>query len=246
MPPIFQSAGLIVLGLLPSLIWLVFYYREDCHPGPKHLLARTFLTGIIIAPLAVVFQLGFIKIAEFVDPLSKSYITQSVGFFLWAAFIEEFVKFYATYIAIIKKPGLHEPMDAIMYLITAALGFAAIENILILFQVLPGGTGSAVSTLILRFIGATLLHALTSGILGYFLAVSWFKQHHAKKLIFVGLIVATLFHFAFNIIISSIDNPALALFYSTLLLLAMSLLISVLFDKTKHRAQQLTANLTGN
>jgi len=37
MPPLLNSALLVTLGLLPSLLWLSYYLRKDCHPEPKTL-----------------------------------------------------------------------------------------------------------------------------------------------------------------------------------------------------------------
>lgn len=240
MPSIPYSALLVFLGFVPSLIWLNFYFREDCHPEPKHLLTKVFLMGIIISPLAILFQILLVKCTG-VSILEKICVhtglleSSSPEFFLWSAFIEEIVKFYAIKIAILNNPEFDEPIDAMIYMMAAALGFAAIENTLIVFQTHPDGVAVTVNTLILRFIGATLLHALSSGLLGYFLAISWFFQHHRKKLFFIGLFVATLFHFTFNLIIFVFEKQVAALLYTTSLLLGMAFLVSILFDRLKSR-----------
>ena len=154
---------------------------------------------------------------------------------MWSAFVEELIKFYAIKLIILNNPEFDEPIDAMIYMMAAALGFAAIENTLIVFQTTPDGVAITINTLILRFIGATLLHALASGLLGYFLAISWFFQHHRKKLIFVGILMATIFHFTFNIVIFTLEGQITALLYTTSLLLGMAFLISILFDRLKDR-----------
>ena len=236
MPSFFESSGLILMGLLPSLAWLTFYFREDCHPEPKALLARAFLVGVIISPVAILLQLLFLKGATVFIGSPESSLSTGPVFYFWAALVEEVIKFLAVYIAILRRPEFDEPIDAMIYMISAALGFAAIENILITFQVIPNGAATAITTLVLRFIGATLLHALASGILGYFLAVSWFFQHHLKKIIVSGIGVATVLHFIFNIIIASADSQTGALLFTTLLLMCLALFVSVLFDRLKDRA----------
>jgi protease PrsW len=149
--------------------------------------------------------------------------------------VEESIKLYAVKLMILHNPEFDEPIDAMIYMMAAALGFAAIENVLIVFQTTPDGVAVTINTLILRFIGATLLHALASGLLGYFLAVSWFFQHHRKKLMVIGLLLATVFHFAFNITIFAFEGQITALLYTTALLLAMAFLVSILFDRLKDR-----------
>src|SRR3989344_3100992 len=238
MPSLAYSALLVFLGFIPSLILLNFYFREDCHPEPKSLLTKVFLMGIITSPLAILLQLlmvnceGVSSIKSFCLPFGFLQ-PNSIEFFMWSAFVEELIKFYAIKIMILNNPEFDEPIDAMIYMMAAALGFAAIENTLIVFQTTPDGVAVTINTLILRFIGATLLHALSSGLLGYFLAISWFFQNHRKKLIFVGLILATIFHFAFNIIIFSFEGQVSALLYTTSLLLGMAFLISILFDRLK-------------
>ncbi len=233
MPPLLHSLGLIALGLLPSLIWLVFYFREDCHPEPKHLIARAFLMGIIISPIAILLQYGFVRLT--LNFYSEAVASKSPSFFLWSAFVEEFIKFYAIKLTIINNPEFDEPIDAMIYMVAAGLGFAAIENILVTFQTFPDGTSAVVSLLTLRFIGATLLHALSSALLGYFLAMAWFFQGHHKKLLVIGMLMATMFHFTFNMIIASFENQVNSLIYTTSLLLMMSFLVSILFDRMRER-----------
>ena len=142
-----------------------------------------------------------------------------------------------------RSPEFDEPIDAMIYMITAGLGFAAMENILVMFRVFPDGAQATMATWGLRFTGATLLHALSSGLMGYFLAMSWFFQDHKKKLILIGFIMATIFHFTFNTFLSAFDNRLTGLVYSTSLLMVMAFLVSVLFDKIKERHTRATTGL---
>ena len=232
----YQAGLLVALGLAPSLVWLSFYLKKDCHPEPKYLLTKAFLMGIIISPLAILLQLGF---SEFRNLIGLEIFSQGTPvFFLWSSFVEEFLKFFAIYLVVVRSPEFDEPVDGMIYMISAALGFAAIENILVMFNLIPNGAGTALNTLALRFIGATLLHALASGLMGYFLAMSWFFQEHKKKLLVFGLAIATLFHAAFNMLISFAQesaNPVIGLVYTTFLLIILAFLVSILFDKIKER-----------
>ena len=232
----YQAGLLVALGLAPSLVWLSFYLKKDCHPEPKYLLTKAFLMGIIISPLAILLQLGF---SELRTTFGLEIFSQGTpAFFLWSSFVEEFLKFFAIYLVVVRSPEFDEPVDGMIYMISAALGFAAIENILVMFNLIPNGAGTALNTLALRFIGATLLHALASGLMGYFLAMSWFFQEHKKKLLVFGLAIATLFHAAFNMLISFAQesaNPVIGLVYTTFLLIILAFLVSILFDKIKER-----------
>jgi len=231
------NAGLLVfLGLMPSLIWISLFLKEDKHPEPKSLLAKTFLMGIIISPLAIVLQAAFGHLGSW-GPVDY-FMTDGSLFFLWAAFVEEFLKYYAVRLIALRDPAFDEPVDALIYMMMAGLGFAAIENILVLFRTIPGGINTALTVWTLRSVGATLLHALSSGLLGYFLALSWFFRDHRKKIVGLGLVVATLFHFAFNLFLAGTVSQLRGLAFATGLLCIMAFLVLILFDKMKKRSVQ--------
>lgn len=224
---------LIFLGFLPSLIWLGFYIKKDWHPEPKYLISRTFFMGIIMAPLAVIAQWAFRGIILNVSPGFD--IQSSITFFLWAAFVEELVKFLVVKFVVLHNAEFDEPLDAMIYMITAGLGFAAIENILILFQAIPHGIEATVQIWLLRFVGATLLHAVASAVVGYFLALSWFYAHHSGKLIALGLAIGTILHLIFNILLLSSSGRPEGFLYSTIFLLCTAGVVASLFTKLRKR-----------
>jgi len=233
---------LVVFGLLPSLAWMFFFLKKDSHPEPRYLLTKTFLMGIIISPFAIVFQLGFSRIGD-IGPVNY-FIAGSSLFFLWAAFVEEFLKYYVVKLIALTDSAFDEPVDAMIYMIAAGLGFAAIENILVLFRTIPEGIHITLQVWILRSIGATLLHALASGIVGYFLALSWFFEHHRKKLLIVGIMIATTLHFTFNILLTDGVNQIRGLVLSIGLLCVMAFLVFILFDKIKKRSPRMSPQLS--
>jgi RsiW-degrading membrane proteinase PrsW (M82 family) len=138
-----------------------------------------------------------------VIPVQKG--VQSVGFegtallCIWA-FIEEIAKFCCAYLAILRSKLVDEPIDPIIYMITIALGFAALENTLFLLNPLSGETiPVTILTGNFRFFGATLLHVLCSSIVGCALTLS-FYMHGFKHDIYAiyGVILAGAVHSLFN------------------------------------------------
>src|SRR6185436_19260214 len=90
-----------------------------------------------------------------------------------------------------------------IYLITAALGFAALENALFLVKPLAMGQNTVgLLTGQLRFLGSTLLHTVSSGILGIGLAISFYMKGFRRIWhITLGLILAIALHSVFNFFI---------------------------------------------
>ena len=100
-------------------------------------------------------------------------------------------------------------------MITAALGFAALENTL--FTLGSIHTGTIASTILLdneRFIGAILVHVISSAMVGFMVAISFYGPKILKVFAtIVGLILATALHAAFNLsIIRSDPNDILRVF----------------------------------
>jgi len=233
---------LVLLGILPSLIWLWYWLHKDAHPEPKVLITKVLLLGIMLSPLAIVLQLLFVQLAARVLNVDSSALSDGPGFYFWAALVEEVVKYLAVFFVVLRSPDFDEPVDAMIYMLTAAMGFAAMENILVINRVLGDGVSATAGIWGLRFAGATLLHALSSALLGYFIALAWYYFEHRKALFAVGLSLATLFHWSFNLFISHAER-SLSLLYSTLLLIAMAFLVSALFDKIKERNGQVTPTI---
>src|SRR3989344_6957870 len=140
-------------GILPALVWLSFWLREDRkNPEPNGLIVKTFLLGMFAVLLVLPFQKG-------VEMLIPG--TTLVTLFLWA-FFEETFKLSAGYFGGLHTVDDNEPIDPMIYMITAALGFAAIENALFIFGPLVGNeTTQSFITGNLRFIGASLLHVVS-------------------------------------------------------------------------------------
>jgi len=188
---------LYLLGFLPSIIWLLFYLRKDVHPESNQAILKVFFYGMLIAFAAIFLEIGFKKISS----------NLLLYLFVGGALVEEYLKYLVVKLEVLRSSELDEPIDIMLYMIIAGLGFAALENILILinehpFLELPKTL--EISTL--RFLTATFLHALCSGIVGYFLAISFFNLKKQKKFLLMGLGIAIALHGSYNLSIIKIDD----------------------------------------
>jgi len=190
MSPVFFIA--LLGGVIPALLWLTFWLLEDrCEPEPKRYLVLTFVAGAV-----AVFA------ALWIEQRAAAYFTGSALLLAWAA-TEELLKFGAAYLVALRTRVFDEPLDAVVYMITVALGFSAFENVL--FLLAPLQNGDVIRTIItgdLRFIGATLLHSLSSATIGIALALAYYKGASAKRMAaFIGVILAIFLHTLFNFFI---------------------------------------------
>ena len=186
-------------GILPALLWLWFWLHEDrLHPEPRGMIIRTFIAGMIAVPLVLPLE-QFIQKRYALFPLFI--------IILWAA-AEEIFKWAAAGLSALDTKEYDEPIDAVIYLLTAALWFAAMENTFFLVSLISH-TNFSVSFINgnLRFIGATLLHVLCSGTIGLFLGWSYCKGWFSRKFYAVfGIALAILLHTVFNVYIMRVES----------------------------------------
>lgn len=214
-------------GILPTVFWLWFWLKEDdLHPEPRGLLILSFLVGMLATACAYPIEKF---IAANVNTNDLTLLT------LWAA-TEETLKFLGIYIVALKSKYFDEPIDGVIYLVTIALGFSALENTMFLIN--PLGSGDALATLLLgdfRFIGATLLHIAASGTVGIAIALSYYSETWGKRIwLFIGLLGAIVLHTTFNF--SIIVSEGAYLYEILIALWTYILAILLVCEKIKRMA----------
>jgi len=210
-------------GFLPSLIWLGFYLHKDEHPECKRMILKIFLYGMIATIPAALLELGiFDQVSKL--PLSEKSIL-IIYLFLGVALIEEVIKYLIFREKVLDDPEFDEPVDVMIYMIIAALGFAAMENIIILFNYGEFSSDIVFKILLLRFVGATFLHALASGTIGYFIARSLYQANQKKRLILIGLVISIALHGLYNFSIIQAEG-SLKFEIPTAILIILAIVVS--------------------
>ncbi len=230
-------------GLVPALVWLFFWIKEDTHPEPPKMITLSFVGGMVAVLLVIPFQKvmyewfiqnphPFLLTIENMLPTKQG--LHAFAYIAWAA-LEETWKFIVVYIIALRyKKITDEPIDDLIYLIISAIGFAAMENTLYIANYMRQGDFlESVINLNLRFIGASLLHIISSASIGVWMAISFYK-HTSTKIIYLicGLITATILHAIFNlVIISEAVTSVLPVFGGVWVAIIILLLI---FEKIKN------------
>lgn len=203
-------------GILPTIFWLWFWLKEDRHPEPKALIILSFVLGMLAVPAVIPFE-----------KLAFSFIKNSLILVVVWAFIEELAKYIMAYIGTLRRKEDDEPIDPIIYMITVALGFSALENTLFLFNPLINeGFVGAVLTGNMRFIGATVLHTVSSAMIGLFMGLSFYRDKKVRKLyLYFGFFLAVLLHTLFNFFIINGKGEVLISVFAGVWILAIILLL---------------------
>lgn len=211
-------------GVMPALIWLWFWLKEDrLHPEPKSKVIAVFLTGMISVLVVL--------------PLEKMIFTTSMEtislftIFSWAS-IEEIAKYLAAFLVALRSKANDEPIDAVIYMITVALGFSALENTLFIFNLVESGNFvQSIMTGNSRFLGATLLHIASSATIGAMVGLAYYKRPLLKGLfLFMGVVLSIMLHTIFNLLIIKFESGLFFVFAGVWTLI---ILLLIMFEKIK-------------
>ena len=225
----------ILFGILPSMAWLFYYLRKDSHPEPKGMIIKIFLWGALITIPVFFIQIGMRRILDGFELSSFTY--SLIYWFLIISLTEEIFKYLVIRLRVVGSPHLDEPVDFMIYMIVAALGFAAVENVLYLFAPIEGLAfntivNRAVVVSIIRFIGATFLHTLCSAVIGYAIAISYCDMKNKFLEIGLGIFTAVLLHGLYDFSIMTLDGYLkLAIPVATIIVLVFIVLYA--FEKLK-------------
>lgn len=156
---------LIVLALLPAIALAVWIYRQDkIEREPRKLLWKIFFLGVLSVIPTIILELILGDVVGlFFEETSVAYIV--LDNFICVAVVEEYWKMKAAKKAAWKDPAFNYKFDAIVYCVTSALGFAAIENVI---YVMDGGLDTAISRMLL----SVPSHAIDGVIMGYFFGMA--------------------------------------------------------------------------
>jgi len=227
-----QTLGWALLGgILPTFFWLRFWWREDeCNREPRSMLVLTFIAGMLSVLIALSAE-------RFIADL----LYNQTHIVVAAATIEEFIKLVVVGLLAFSIRFINEPTDYALYLITGALGFAALENTLFLIEpITHQDITVSILTGNLRFLGATVLHIVASATIGAFLGIAFYKNKFAKVIHgIIGVLTAITLHTIFNFFI--MKGTTQSIITALAMLWASAILLLVVFEKLKqiHRQQML-------
>ena len=186
-----------IAALAPVVAVALFVWDRDPEKEPNRLLIWAFVLGAlgVVPTLLAAWILSPLGL----DPMSDSLAWSFVSIAVVVATVEELSKFFGVRMWIYHHKEFDEPFDGIVYCVMAALGFAAVENVMYVMQ---GGLQVA----LVRAIFAIPAHAIMGVFIGYFLGL---QKHTGKKgLEFVGLAAAVAFHTVYDFFAIQNDQNA--------------------------------------
>ena len=179
---------LFLTAVLPTLALLLFFMYSDKFKEPKKTVLSTFVLGIfIVAPLEV-FHYGTEMIIG--EPIEYNPFFKA---FFAAAFLEELFKFCVLFFFCTKFTEFNEPMDGIVYGLTASLGFAFWENLQYIYMP-DREISESLQVAWSRAFTAVPSHAFDGVIMGFFIGRHYFRDYKTNTNLILALLIPVTLH----------------------------------------------------
>lgn len=194
----------ILLGFAPAVFFLWYFYRKDkWEPEPKMQVLKIFFLGMVSIPFAALVEWLMITKVFMITNISDEYLPFEltiIACFLAIGPIEEFFKYSVVKVFIYPKDDFNEPMDGVVYMIAAAMGFAGLENVMYIIN-----SGNPTFVGIMRGLLATPAHAIFSGFVGLYLGRAKFCKGYMESAgwIILGLFIGTFLHGLYDLLVMS-------------------------------------------
>ncbi|MFK7696459.1 glutamic-type intramembrane protease PrsW [Paenibacillus sp. HJGM_3] len=186
--------SIITAAVAPGVALLVYFYLKDLYDAePIGMVVRVFLFGVLLVFPTMVIQ------RTLVLGLGENNLLFAFGI---TGFVEEFVKWFILYFAVLKHAAFDEPYDGIVYAVSIAMGFATLENVIYALT-----NHFSLSALMFRALLPVSGHALFGVMMGYYMGRAKFGTPSEKsKLLFLSLLIPVFWHGLFDYILLQVST----------------------------------------
>jgi len=186
----------LALSAVPAFLWLGYFYLQDRHePEPKEYVAGVYLLGAFVAwPIARYMQ-ALWPAPAFGAPPSAATVFFAI---IPGGLAQELAKYIVVRYSVYMSAEFDEPMDGIVYMMAAGIGFATAEN----WHAASAAGGTVfLATYAMNVVVTTLAHGCFAGVLGYALGIArWAGPARRGPTVLVGLLVAATLNGLFNLL----------------------------------------------
>ena len=189
--------SLLLATILPSILIILFFVYSDKFKEPTGEIIKVFIFGILITIPAYIFNTLLMDFWYNNTKASQGLISS----FLTAAPVEEGLKLTILYFFVYKMKDFNEPIDGIVYGVTASLGFATLENIYYVYLLADNFQTSSMALAVVRSFSAVPAHAVFGIFMGYF----FMKYSFIKKgeNLFFAFMIPFVLHGCYNLFVAS-------------------------------------------
>lgn len=222
---------IFIAALLPVLILAFYMYNKDkAQPEPISQLLKAIMFGALSVPMSLGVSLLLILMGVNVNSEETTLECISSAF-LGAAIPEELAKLAMLYLLLRKNKYFDEKIDGIVYAVFVSLGFAALENVMYLFNNYDSWMSVGISRAIFSIPG----HFGFGILMGYYYSLAHFYPKNRTRNIWLAFLAPMLVHGVFDTIlfVSSITPM-----FSGLLTIIFIIFCHMLWKSGKVRIQE--------
>ena len=197
MPALTQIILVPLLSVLPCALWLWYFSSRSLYKRPAwRVLGVTFVLGALATVPAL--RLNLLGQSLFIDLFGRTQLSHILVLLFVVGPVEELLKLLAVYFYAYRREEFDEPLDGVIFSATAALGFAAIENVFYLAQ------SDNRELLLLRGTLSNPGHVLFSALWGLSLSRAKAAPNMLRErapIVAGGLLLASLLHSLFDLLL---------------------------------------------
>jgi len=189
-----------IFALVPAILWIWYFKSHDkAEKEPLRLLIfSAFLGAVAVIPAALVEVFIAKNIIPFFFPQKQIAPLIIYGGFtsflilnlLVVSIVEEVFKFLSVRLTVYNSKNFNEVSDGIIYMVSAAFGFAAFENFLYFLKF-------GQDVIFMRSLFTPLFHASASAIVGHYLGLAKWDKCFSKK-VYLALAFSVGLHLVYD------------------------------------------------
>lgn len=196
-----------VAALMPVAVLIFYIYRKDrANSEPVKELLKAFGLGMLSILASLLVSVPFEMLGLYSMEPSSVIGAISVSFF-GAAIPEELAKFFMLWLLLRKSKYFDEKVDGIVYAVCVSMGFAAVENVMYLFD----NYDSWLQVGIMRALFSIPGNFCFGVLMGYYYSLARFYPKSPKKNRAMILLAPIIVHGLFDSILFVINvTPAIS------------------------------------
>lgn len=204
-----QTLYVLAAALAPIVVLMLYvYFKDKQNPEPTGMLIKGLWFGVLSTFLSLTISLPMTAVG--LSPEVQTNFLDCLGVsFFGASIPEELAKFFMFWLLIRKNKYFDEHLDGVVYAASVALGFAALENVLYLFDNLDDW----VTVGITRALLAVPMHCGCGILMGYYYSLIHFNNNHSLWNKSLVLLVPIMIHGVYDTLLFYMQvEPELSIF----------------------------------
>jgi protease PrsW len=215
MPGVTRIIIVLLLSVLPCALWLWYFSSRSLYKRPaRRVLGITFALGALATVPALVLNLAGQSL--FINLFGHTERSHILTLLFVVGPVEELLKLLVVYFYAYQRKEFDEPLDGVIFSATAALGFAAVENVFYLARNDP-------ALVLLRGPLSNPGHALFSALWGLSLSKAKAAPNMIGErlpIVARGFLMASLLHSIFDLLLLAADRLSVVFFALLLAVMA--------------------------